>query len=112
MFRRPKKTIQRRVFSIAPDEDDNTENENTRTDVNRSDGGSDDEKMDVDPVPHQLKERKNEKRTKDADRKVTAQKTSLLSFGDEGIANNSVITLWQIHKYLLLIFDFVCRRRR
>lgn len=86
MFRRPKKTIQRRVFSIAAEEDDNTENENSRTDVNRSDGGSDDEKMDVDAVqvPHQLKERKNEKRSKDADRKVTAQKSSLLSFGDEG----------------------------
>lgn len=90
MFRRPKKTIQRRVFSIAADEDDNTENENARTDANRSDGGSDDEKMDVDPVQvaHQLKERRNEKRPKDTDRKVTAQKSSLLSFGDEGMHDN------------------------
>lgn len=88
MFRRPKKTIQRRVFSIAADEDDNAENMNSRTDGNRSDDGSDDEKMDVDLVqaPHQLKERKNEKRSKDANRKVSAPKSSLLSFGDEGMA--------------------------
>lgn len=99
MFRRPKKTIQRRVFSIAAEEDDNTENENSRTDANRSDGGSDDEKMDVDAVqvPHQLKERKNEKRAKDADRKVSAQKSSLLSFGDEGMPTSRSHKLVPFH---------------
>lgn len=84
MFRRPKKNIQRRVFSIAADEDDNAENENARIDANRSDGGSDDDKMEVDSIGSgQLKERKNEKR-KDSKGKVTAHKSSLLSFGDEG----------------------------
>lgn len=91
LFRRPKKPIQRRVFSAAYDED-NTENEDNGAD-NRSQD-DENEKMDLDrvetpPPPsistHKLKEQLNDKKLKDSEKKGSKQKSSLLSFGDEGM---------------------------
>lgn len=85
MFRRPKKNIQRRVFSAA-DEDD-TENEHSKNDDNHSD----DTKMDIDrdidskspPLIHH-KDHKKGKKTKEPNKSQSTTKSSLLSFGDDG----------------------------
>lgn len=85
MFRRPKKNIQRRVYSAA-DEDD-TENEHSKNDGNRSDdikmeAERDSESQSPPPVHH--KEPKKDKKPKASGKSQSSSKPSLLSFGDDG----------------------------
>ena len=65
MFRKPKKPIQRRVFSRY---DEDEENSDTKMDT------------DQEPVPNR-KEKKTDKKIKDNEK---LKKPSLLSFDDEG----------------------------
>lgn len=67
MFRRPKKPIQRRVFSSYGDGDEDDENND-----------SNDTKMDIEPPS---KSKKDKSKSKDNGK---AKKPSLLSFDDEG----------------------------
>lgn len=64
LFKKPKKTIQRRVFSYGDEH------------------GEDEEMQDVGSDKHKEKDRKSDKKTKD-DGKLH-KKNSLLSFDDEG----------------------------
>lgn len=87
LFRKPKKAVvHRRVFSVA-DDDENTENSENENTARKN--GDNVAKMDLDdrvktpPPPKISDSRKHEKKSKE-DKKATGQKSSLLSFGDEG----------------------------
>lgn len=119
LFRRPKKPMQRRVFSAASDEDNN-ENNIIVSDSRRNRGDDDDkDEMDVDPpssksASSQLKEKiKSDKKVKGTEQKGPVKQKSLLSFGDDGM---SIIQYTPIHSKntKILIFEnrFSFRRRR
>lgn len=86
LFRRPKKAVvQRRVFSVA-DDDDNTENsENENTNLKNGDDVTEmdvDNRMKTPPPPFISDTRKHDKKPKEE--KKSNNKKSLLSFGDDG----------------------------
>lgn len=89
LFRRPKKAaVHRRVFSVA---DDDENGENSGNEIGSGKNSNDDEiRVKTPPPPCITDSRKNEKKHRD-DKKSSNKKTSLLSFGDEG----------------MLIFDFI-----
>lgn len=128
LFRRPKKAnVQRRVFSAMDDED---EDHSKKSDSNELKGsgknGDNIEKMDVDervktPPPPTISQHKYEKKIKEPPiEKKSSKKTSLLSFGDEGIYSHRFSVFFCLFhsstelKSILLKFCFFsfCRGRR
>lgn len=85
LFRRPKKPMQRRVFS-AIDDEENNEN-SIGSDTRIIDDDNSDDKMDIDiPLgqPASGNSQLKEKKSKSSDNKSTVKQKSLLSFGDDG----------------------------
>lgn len=77
LFRRPKKPIQRRVFSSYGDDGDDDGN---------NDGGGGGDQMDTDEItmPVVSSRSKKAERPKETSAEKLPKKTSLLSFDDEG----------------------------
>lgn len=112
MFRRPKKPIQRRVYSAEDDAENGAaqDDDSSKMDIVQENSPPPPPPPTISNVP---KDRKSEKKNKDSNRKVPMAKSSLLSFGDEG---KTYLKLTQLIWFEAIFFQFVifflCRGRR